>query len=1077
LKITKLSHPKVWEWNERLRESPILELEVDEDEFQKYFSNAKKLFPYFGASLVDRESIACHIAITHAGFHGLPVPPCENPSVLKMERLPEPKKSKVPLYLNIAAVILLLIIALTLLAPKGHSEPPNEFNVAASTYRLPQGVVFPPLQFQNAGVVLGNPFVVNCSTGTTCSISGSILTLTAAGGVGGTPCVTTALSLQFNSAGAFGCVAEFTYASPTISASATGVLDLSAGPTLTGFKIPSAAGAVPTVDGILAENTTNHTHVWGSNGTTMVGAIAAIGTGTATTCTNQAVTVISSLAIPTCTTITSAYTSGTFPATAHNLLSATHGDTTSSAAVRGGGIFALGASPTWTQVAHSAATGGYFKWNGTDVVASTGAAAGTGNCTNQFVRNENADAGPTCNTVALASDVSGQLPIGNVGSAGLSGTSPVTISAAGAIGCATCVTSSGGGAMTGTAPIAVSAAGAISVSGAAGQIPNGATGAFTATPSLGTDASAAGTLTLANGAGGGAHTIWSSGATTTNTIAGFAAVPTTTDLITCVVASTTCTLTDSGIAVASNKIAISAVGTAGLSGTAPVTISAAGAIGCATCQLTSGTIPINQVVSATGAIATIADGNNPLVINCALTSGTTCLTTGETTAASTAGAVEHQITTLTTTTAIPLQITQGANGPAAANAPAVLNVSAASAGGIAAATGGGFVGAPIGLKTGAGSAAGATSGTGGTGGAYTFTTGAGGAGSSTTGNGGVGGAFNLTTGAGGAAGASTLNTGGAGGAILMTTGAGTAGAATGAGAAGGSYTFTGGIGGAGGATSGLGGAGGSINLTAGAGGAATAGSTTGAGGNIVLTPGAAGGTGTAGLIGVVQVAGANAGFTYMAQGATNTTANTNIPANSIIDQAPAAVTAYTDTRPGVAPVIASYKQTNGCASAICTEAFHPVPVLLTVANDFTDSTSTTLQLITGLSTTMPVSQAVVVSFHCAFLFDQGTATVADAFGIGITGTAPTSANASGSSFISTSTITTGTLTSLASTTPTAVVTFTPSAITTIWRVVMDGTVEQPSNATPGVLGFYVSTTTGADNVIVKRGSYCSVIYQ
>lgn len=120
------------------------------------------------------------------------------------------------------------------------------------------------------------------------------------------------------------------------------------------------------------------------------------------TCTNQAATAISTNGVPTCTTLTSAYTSGTFPATAHNLLSATHGDTTASAAVRGGGIFALGASPTWTQVAHSAATGGYFKWNGTDIVSSTGAAAGTGACTNQAVTAENADGAPTCTTLTSA---------------------------------------------------------------------------------------------------------------------------------------------------------------------------------------------------------------------------------------------------------------------------------------------------------------------------------------------------------------------------------------------------------------------------------------------------------------------------------------------------------------------------------------------------------------------------------------------------------------------------------------------------------------------------------------------------
>jgi len=58
----------------------------------------------------------------------------------------------------------------------------------------------------------------------------------------------------------------------------------------------------------------------------------------------------------------------------------------------------------------------------------------------------------TSSSVALASDVSGQLPISNVGSAGLSGTSPVTISAAGAIACATCATSSGGGTVTWATP-------------------------------------------------------------------------------------------------------------------------------------------------------------------------------------------------------------------------------------------------------------------------------------------------------------------------------------------------------------------------------------------------------------------------------------------------------------------------------------------------------------------------------------------------------------------------------------------------------------------------------------------------
>jgi hypothetical protein len=61
-------------------------------------------------------------------------------------------------------------------------------------------------------------------------------------------------------------------------------------------------------------------------------------------------------------------------------------------------------------------------------------------------------------------------------------------------------------------------------------------------------------------------------------------------------------------------------------------------------------IPINGVVSATGAITPIALGNNPLGFTCALTSGTTCLNVTEATAATTAGAVNIQGTTLTTST-------------------------------------------------------------------------------------------------------------------------------------------------------------------------------------------------------------------------------------------------------------------------------------------------------------------------------------------------------------------------------------------------------------------------------------------
>ena len=100
---------------------------------------------------------------------------------------------------------------------------------------------------------------------------------------------------------------------------------------------------------------------------------------------------------------------------AHEMLSATHSDSAVAAVQRGAGIFGIGASPAWSRVTLSA-TDRYFKRNASgDIVESSSAAAGTGTCTNQFVRAANADAAPTCSAVALASDVSGTLPVANGG--------------------------------------------------------------------------------------------------------------------------------------------------------------------------------------------------------------------------------------------------------------------------------------------------------------------------------------------------------------------------------------------------------------------------------------------------------------------------------------------------------------------------------------------------------------------------------------------------------------------------------------------------------------------------------------
>ena len=170
-----------------------------------------------------------------------------------------------------------------------------------------------------------------------------------------------------------------------------------------------------------------------------------------------------------------------------------------------------------------------------------------------------------------------------------------------------------------------------------------------------------------------------------------------------------------------------------------------------------------------GATKTFADANYPLVFNSATTTGSqAAFTTGETTAASGSGDVEAQVSTLTTSTAIPFQITQGAAGPAAANAPAVMNISAAAAGGVASSHAG-YVGAPLSLLTGNGSAGNGSGNNGGAAGDFTLTTGAGGNTGGGTATGGRGGNFTIVTGAGG-----TGTTAGAVGNATLQLGGGTA---------------------------------------------------------------------------------------------------------------------------------------------------------------------------------------------------------------------------------------------------------------------------------------------------------------
>ncbi len=252
-----------------------------------------------------------------------------------------------------------VLAALLLLAARAKAEPPRDLPPGVRTAVLARGLFAQQssgliVQFQNQGSVLSTRpaglVVLNCSTNMSCSFSGSTFTLTSSS----------------TASTAFSAITTGTN---------TSALTMGTGGTFT-F---SGTGIV------------NANQYKGGN---------ASGTGSCGA--NLFVTALADAASPTCTqpafgNLSGAASSGQVP---HALLSAFHTDSAVGTVVRGDLIAGIGVSPTWQRVARGG-TNGYPKWNVSgDLVASSGAAAGTGTCTNQFVRTENADAAPTCASVS-----------------------------------------------------------------------------------------------------------------------------------------------------------------------------------------------------------------------------------------------------------------------------------------------------------------------------------------------------------------------------------------------------------------------------------------------------------------------------------------------------------------------------------------------------------------------------------------------------------------------------------------------------------------------------------------------------
>jgi hypothetical protein len=96
--------------------------------------------------------------------------------------------------------------------------------------------------YPTSGQVIGRVLVSNGTSPATNLIDLFGPEIKASSGGSSTPCTTTANSLQYDNAGAFGCTTPFTFASNTITAAAAGILDMSAATGAPALKLPQGVG-------------------------------------------------------------------------------------------------------------------------------------------------------------------------------------------------------------------------------------------------------------------------------------------------------------------------------------------------------------------------------------------------------------------------------------------------------------------------------------------------------------------------------------------------------------------------------------------------------------------------------------------------------------------------------------------------------------------------------------------------------------------------------------------------------------------------------------------------------------------
>jgi hypothetical protein len=271
-----------------------------------------------------------------------------------------------------AVVALLLMGGLFLLARPVKAEPFLQMP-------LLRGRLFPAIapvdhdilivRFKDEGTTIKTAVAglvnIDCvGTGLTCSFAGTTVTFNAAGGGGGTTVTVNGSAL----AAGTGDFDDTTPAAPADSLNirwqkdALSPTNISGNFLMTGItKVGTLTAGTwnatildPVYGGTGANNTPTSGRYLRADGTDFI--TSSVAAGGAGSCTNQVVTATNDNAVPTCTTITSAYTSGTFAATAHNVLSATHGDTTTGTVARGDLITGQTGTPVWQRLAKGTAS-------------------------------------------------------------------------------------------------------------------------------------------------------------------------------------------------------------------------------------------------------------------------------------------------------------------------------------------------------------------------------------------------------------------------------------------------------------------------------------------------------------------------------------------------------------------------------------------------------------------------------------------------------------------------------------------------------------------------------------------------